>query len=365
MGFENVNTAIEHLDALQARLFGVADAAGKMPPLPDYRLGDNKEEPSSIHRDRQSDLYQGEEWRAANSPEAQAAALRGGAPPGFSAVPVTALPVSPAIYIPPDYSEGARQRREQRAGGWNQAAADAVIAQLEALDARLTQVFGGPTYIGQIIQQEIRNIKAKVLSPDEALAFIRYVLSTMAAGLQQEALSDVSAIRNVANDLLRFAGGAALPGGTGSLVVGPRPAPPPTAEAGSGAATAAGRAGSTVLATRGDVAQLGATIMRGVEQQTAAIGHQTSTAARSIAAVAAQTRDAETARQEANRRLAEDFRAIHGWQTRIENGLLRPMAASVTEIRGFTSRGATVTRELADAMERLQLSGALSPGGTV
>jgi hypothetical protein len=299
-------------------------------------------------------------WFASQSPEAQAARLRGGVGPGMSAGSGWAAgaegAVNVGIHIPADYSESARQRREQRAGGWNEAAAADIIRQLETLKARLEKVFDGPVYITLLIEQAIRNIQAKVVTPDEALAFMRYVLGTMSAGLQQEAMSDVSSIRNVANDLLRFAGGAALPGGAGSLTPGPRPLPTPAEEAAQRAGTTGG-IGTNAPATRGDVAALGATITRTVEQQTN-VTHGVAVA------VAAQANETRTAQQEANRRLAEEFRSIHGWQQRVETGYFRPMHEGITEVRRNAALGATQTRQLAAALERAQLSGALTSGTT-
>jgi hypothetical protein len=225
---------------------------------------------------------------------------------GFSQVPATALPVNPAIFIPADFSEGARQRREQRAGGWNEAVAAQVIAQIREVIARLEQIFGGPTYVGQLFENEIRNIEAQVLTPDEALAFVRYVLGTMWAGLQQEALSPVAEIRNIAIELLRFAGGASLPGGPGSLTPGARPPATPN-EAGVAERTASGIGTAVAGAVRGEISGLGATITRHGEAQAdrvlAGVREQGTTITQGIRQLGAGMLTAEQLDQAIERRL--------------------------------------------------------------
>lgn len=232
---------------------------------------------------------------------------------GTSQVPASALPVSPGIYIPPDYSEGARQRREQRAGAWNEAAAAQVIAQLKELIARLTEVFGGPTYVGMIIEQEIRNLEAKVVTPDEALTFIRYILSTMYAGLQQEAMSPVASIRSIASDMMRFAGGAALPDSERDLP-GVRGLAPPAEAQGAGRHVSAGRETTAGFAgaVREGFAALSSTVTRHNEQQ----------ADRVITAGRTQATEARTAAE-------RNSRATTEWQRSIEGTYLRPLRANM------------------------------------
>ncbi|MDQ5870842.1 MAG: hypothetical protein M3547_01365 [Acidobacteriota bacterium] len=314
------------LGLISTRLAGISEAAAAVRTLPLFRPGDNREEPSSSRNVQDLSRL---------TPEAQAAALRGGVGPGMSTgsgwaafgpeernrpgfnPPAGSGRIDPAIYIPADYSEGARQRREQRAGGWNDAAAAQVIEQIRALIARLEQVFGGPTYAGQILEQEIRNLEAKVLTPDEALAFVRYVLGTMSAGLQQEALSPVASIRNIANDLLRFAGGAALPGGQGALTPGQRANPPAGAGAAQGESVAAGIGGAIAGAVREGVAALGVTVTRSAEQQTERV----------LAGVRSQTAAAE-----------RNQRTIAEWQRSVEGTYLRPLRENMFSPRELIDR---------------------------
>jgi hypothetical protein len=304
-------------------------------------------------------------WLATQTPQERMNALLGlppGTPAGAGRSAGTGWAagaegaVNQAIYIPADYSEAARQRREQRAGGWNQAAADDVISKLQQLKARLEQVFGGPVYITLLIDQEIKNIQAKVLSPDEALAFMRYVLSTQAAGLQQEALSPVSSIRDVANDLLRFAGGGALPGAGSGFQTHPtgqgRPTTP--AAAASAAATVTAGIGAAVAsAIHSEVTGLGVTVTRHTEAQAtrvlAGVGLQTAEIRSTVNAQSAALRTIQQSSVQANRDLAEGFR------------LLRPISENVTALRKAQESNVQANRDLALALGRLEFSGALSP----
>jgi hypothetical protein len=58
------------------------------------------------------------------------------------------------------------------------------------------------------------------------------------------------------------------------------------------------------------------------------------------------------------------FRESHGWRNRVENSYFRPLHHDVGELRRASALGVHSNQDLAQALERLQLSGVLNVGTT-
>lgn len=329
---------------------------------------------------------------AAMSPEAQMAALRGGVGPGMSTGPATAM--EGYQWLPwgelgtPERT--LLNRRELGVSPVNMQEANDFADKLEAAAKRFNAGFPNSYFTAIVLEMEIPYLRIGARSAAEAKNYIRGLGSSFLSGFIASLTSptmppDLRALTSEAISILQTgevgAGGTSLGGSAsrtaGGLSLPGQTAPRVPASAVSGGSTTAGIGGGE-LATAGIGAGLGATAgapatagqVAGIQ---AAVREQVSEVRRANQDLAAQWRAMQGWQQRveanylrpvqegivrANRELAESFR----WQRQAETNYFRPLRREVSEMRQFAALGANQTRELSMALERFNLSGALSGG---
>jgi hypothetical protein len=416
MGKRNPGKLIESLDAIGRKMDAlragaltteeaIAKAAKKADELREmfpldidalFEPGMNpKETLDAIKKFQESDFgpnLQTKEWFASQTPQEQMRRLREEEGPVSANLQPGEWRTAGGVSIAggrPGIAWGELFTPEQTLAGRgiqgpaNLVEANAFADALEGAVKRFEAGFPNSYFTAVVLAMEIPYLRIGARSVAQAKLYIQSFAPFFLPGFQKAVIDPnmsatarsltQEAITILTTGQVSASGGGVIGGALPRLRPPPpieRPTPSEAVDAGvnvpSGGTTAGISGGATpgggiALATRADVAALGASLSRSVEQQT--------TAVRGIStAVTAQTREvqaARTAEVEANRRLVDQFNAIHAWNRRIEDGLLRPMQQNVTEIRRSTALGASMSRDLADALQRLQFSGALSPGSTV
>ncbi len=313
---------------------------------------------------RPSDQFQGH----LPTVEEQMTALRGGVGPGQSAGSGAALQGSEGrawgeLMSPQDT---LRQRGIQGQGQVNLQEANAFADVLDATVKRFEAGFPNAYFTAVVLAMEIPYLRIGARSVAEARLYIQSFADVFLPGFQR-ALSEpgLSQLeRSLTGEAIRIlqTGSVSGGGGGGALTV-PR---------GIGAPAPSETPPRQTTATRGGIGGATSTtgIGTGATTQPGGLGASPATqqdVAGVHSAIVAQTREVEATRNatvEANRNLAEGFRSINGWQQRVENGYLRPTHEGVVEVRRNAALGARQTQDLAQALERLELSGALTSGTT-